>query len=59
MAAHTGTRQLKIVWNLIQENSEDNYDFSLTSAEKRALNTHTRRTLLRQENPRVFASLRI
>ena len=57
MAAHTGTRQLKIVWNLIQENSEDNYDFS--SAEKRALNTLTHRTLLRQENPRVFASLRI
>ena len=32
---HTGTRQLKIIWNLIQENSEDNYEFS--SAEKHAL----------------------
>ena len=36
---HTGTRQLKIIWNLIRENSEDNYEFS--SAEKRALNKHT------------------
>ena len=25
---HTGTRQLKIVWNLMRENSEDNYEFS-------------------------------
>ena len=32
-------RQLKIIWNLIQENSEDNYEFS--SAEKRALDTQT------------------
>ena len=38
MVVHTGTRQLKIIWNLIQENSEDNYEFS--SAEKHALNTH-------------------
>ena len=22
---HTGTRQLKIIWNLMRENSEDNY----------------------------------
>ena len=36
---HIGIRQLTIIWNLIQENSEDNYEFS--SAEKRALNTHT------------------
>ena len=28
----------KIIWNLIQGHSEDNYEFS--SAEKRALNTH-------------------
>ena len=35
MLVHTGTRQLKIIWNLIQENSKDNYEFS--SAEKRAL----------------------
>ena len=40
---HTGTRQLKIIWNLIQKNSEDNYEFS--SAEKRVLNTHTHWTL--------------
>ena len=32
-------RQLKIIWNLIQENSEDNYEFS--SAEKRSLDTQT------------------
>ena len=38
MVFHTGTRQLKIIWNFIQENSEDNNEFS--SAEKRALNTH-------------------
>ena len=25
---HTGTRQLKIIWNLERENSEDNYEFS-------------------------------
>ena len=37
---HNGTGRLKIIWNLIQENSEDNYEF--LSAEKRALNTHTR-----------------
>ena len=36
---HTGIRQLKIIWNLIQENVEDNYEFS--SAEKHALNTQT------------------
>ena len=30
-------RQLKIHWNLSQENSEDNYEFS--SAQKRALDT--------------------
>ena len=36
MVFDTRTRQLKIIWNLIQENSEDNYVFS--SAEKRALN---------------------
>ena len=35
--AHTGTHQLKIIWNLIEENSEDNYKFSI--AEKRVLNT--------------------
>ena len=39
VVVHTGTRQLKIIWNLIQENSEDNYVFS--SAEKHSLNTHT------------------
>ena len=39
MVVHTGTRRLKIIWNLIEENSEDNYEFS--SAEKRVLNTHT------------------
>ena len=56
MVVHTGTRQLKIIWNLIQENSEDNYEFS--SAEKRALNTRTLWTIvLRSENPSVFASL--
>ena len=43
MVVHTGTRQLKIIWNLIQENSEDNYEFS--SAKKRVLNTHTNWTL--------------
>ena len=32
-------RQLKIIWNLIQENLEDNYEFS--SAEKHALGTQT------------------
>ena len=25
---HTVTRQLKIIWNLMPENSEDNYEFS-------------------------------
>ena len=39
VVVHTGTCQLKIIWNLIQENSDDNFEFS--SAEKRALNTHT------------------
>ena len=34
------TCQLTIIWNLIQEHSEDNYKFS--SAEKRALNTSER-----------------
>ena len=29
--------QLKIIWNMIQENPEDNYEFS--SAEKHALDT--------------------
>ena len=43
MVVHTGTRQLKIISNLIEENSEDNYEFS--SAEKRVLNTHTHWTL--------------
>ena len=38
VVVHTGTHQLKIIWNLIQENSEDNYEFS--SAEKRVLNTN-------------------
>ena len=38
MAFHTGTHQLKIICNLIQENSVDNYEFS--SAEKRVLNKH-------------------
>ena len=37
MVVHTGTHQLKIIWNLIQENSEDIYEFS--GAEKRARNT--------------------
>ena len=54
MVAYTGTRQvIEIVWNLTQTNSEDNYEFS--SAEKRALNTHT----LYIENANVFANLRI
>ena len=39
VVVHTGACQLKIIWNLIQENSEDNFEFS--SAEKRAFNTHT------------------
>ena len=26
VVVHTTTRQLKIIWNLIQENSEDNYE---------------------------------
>ena len=39
MVVHTGTRQLKIIWIFIQDNSEDSYEFS--SAEQRALNTHT------------------
>ena len=34
-----GTHQLKIIWNLIQKNSEDNYEF--LSAEKHDLNTPT------------------
>ena len=38
MVVHTGTRRLKIIWNLIEENSEENYKFS--NAEKRVLNTH-------------------
>ena len=37
MVVHTiATCQLTIIWNSIQEHSEDNYKFS--SAEKRALN---------------------
>ena len=37
MVVHTiATCQLEIIWNLIQEHSEDNYKF--TSAEKRAIN---------------------
>ena len=43
MVVHTETCQHKVIWNLIQQNSEDNYEFS--SAEKRALNTNTHRTL--------------
>ena len=43
MVVHSGTRQPKIIGNLIQESSEDNYEFS--SAEKRVLNTHTHWTL--------------
>ena len=39
MVVHTGTCQLEIIWNLIQENSEDNYEF--WSAEKSTLNTHS------------------
>ena len=35
VVVHTGTRELKIVWKLIQEN----YEFS--SAERYSLNTHT------------------
>ena len=35
VVVHTGTRELKIVWKLIQEN----YEFS--SAERCSLNTHT------------------
>ena len=27
MVVHTGTCQLEIIWNLIQQNSEDNYEF--------------------------------
>ena len=38
VVVHTGTCQLEIIWNLIQENSEDNYEF--LSSEKRVLNTH-------------------
>ena len=38
MVVHTGTSQLKIIWNLIQENSENIYEFS--SAEKRDLTIH-------------------
>ena len=43
MVVHTRTRQLKIIGNLIQESSEDNYEFS--GAEKRVLNTDTHWTL--------------
>lgn len=42
--AHSATRLLKIIWTLIQENSENNYEFS--SAEKRALTTHTLDTIV-------------
>ena len=54
-----GTCQLEITWNLIQENSEDNYEFS--SAEKSTLNTHIQldTIVLQWENPSVFASLQI
>ena len=39
---HTiATCQLEIIWNLIQEHSEDNYKF--TSAEKRAINPSKQR----------------
>ena len=42
MVAHTiATCQLEIIWNLIQEHSEDNYKF--TSAEKRAINPSKQR----------------
>ena len=44
VVVHTGTGQLKIIWNLIQENSENNYVFS--SAEKRDLTTHTLDTVV-------------
>ena len=36
MVAHTGTRQLKIIWNIIQENPEDKCEFSSVDC---ALNT--------------------
>ena len=56
VVVHTGTGQLKIIWNLIQENSENNYVFS--SAEKRDLTTHTLDTVvLRWENASIFAFL--
>ena len=42
MVVHTiATCQLEIIWNLIQEHSEDNYKF--TSAEKRAINPSKQR----------------
>ena len=40
MVVHTGTRQLKIIWNLIQENSEDNYEFSSAETAE-SEHTHT------------------
>ena len=56
VVVHTGTCQLEIIWNLIQENSEDNYEF--LSSEKRVLNTHALDIIvLRWENASVFASL--
>ena len=62
MVVHTENRQLKINWNLIQETSDDDCEFS--SAEKGVLNTHTPThtldtVVLRCENASVFASLLI
>ena len=43
VVVHTGTHQRKIIWNLIQQNSEDNYEF--LSAEKHVLNTNRQWTV--------------
>ena len=58
---HTiATCQLTIIWNLIQEHSEDNYKFS--SAEKRALNTSERERVLRissdRDDQKIFSGLK-
>ena len=40
VVVHTRALQFKIIWNLIQENSEDNITNSQVHAEKRVLNTY-------------------
>ena len=57
MVVYTGTRQLKIIWNLIHQNSEDNYE-SL-SAENRALNTHYGFTMRKSGRFRFLTDLEL